>query len=108
LVTPTALAEIVAVDFELTFVVLTTKVIEVFPAGIVTVAGTVAPLSLLARVTTKPPVGAAAEIFTVPVEVLPPVTVVGLSVSDASAGGLTVSVAVSAAPLRLAVIVALV
>src|SRR5262249_1269708 len=78
--------EVVAV----TAVVVTVNVALVAPAATVTLAGTVpAPLFELDSVTTVPPAGAAALKVTVPVDVLPPVTVVGLSVSDerAAAGG---------------------
>ena len=56
------------------------KVAEVRPASTVTLAGTVAAaVLLLESVTTAPPVGAALPRVTVPVELFPPTTVVGLS-----------------------------
>jgi hypothetical protein len=59
-------------------------------------AGTVAEeVRLLARVTTEPPAGAGPESSTVPVEELPPVTVLGVSVTDKGVGdGTTVKVVV--------------
>ena len=60
--------------------VVTVKVVDVLPAGTVTLAATVAAaVLLLARVTTAPPVGAAPLSVTVPVELFPPTTVAGLS-----------------------------
>jgi hypothetical protein len=74
------------------------KVPVVEPAGTVTVAGTVPAAALSTeRFTTNPPTGAALPRVTVPVEVNPPTTEVGLSVSAVSTGGLTVSVAVAGA-----------
>jgi hypothetical protein len=64
------------------------------PAGTVTLAGTAAtPVLLLERETTAPPAGAGPLRVTVPVEDVPPVTLVGLSVNDEreTAGGVTVS-----------------
>jgi hypothetical protein len=68
----------------------------VTPAGILTLAGTVAEeVRLLARATTEPPAGAGPESSTVPVEGLPPVTVLGASVTDEGVGdGTTVRVVV--------------
>ena len=54
------------------------KVADVAPAGIVTVAGTVAAVLLETILTTEPPVGAAEEIDIVPVAELPAATTVGL------------------------------
>ena len=71
--------------FENTRCVLTVKPALVFPADTVTLDGTVATeVLLLESVTTAPPEGAAAVRVTVPVELLPAVTVVGFSVSDES------------------------
>src|SRR5437773_12457823 len=71
-----------------TGLVLTVKLgLVPFPAT-VTLAGTVATLVLLLeRATTAPPLGAGALSVTVPVEELPPVTLVGLRLSDESVGG---------------------
>ena len=57
------------------------KVAEVAPAATVTLAGTCAAVALLLEsATTAPPEGAGPVNLTVPVEELPPVTVVGLTV----------------------------
>src|SRR5436309_4595794 len=78
---------------EPTGVVLTVKVALVLPAGTVTLAGTVAaPVLLLDKLTTAPPLGAGALSVTVPVEELPPVTLDGLTLSEESVGGATVTV----------------
>src|SRR5436189_6332328 len=76
-----------------TGLVLTVKVALVALPGTVTLAGTVATLVLLLeRATTAPPLGAGALSVTVPVEELPPVTLVGLRLSDESVGGAGVTV----------------
>src|SRR5947199_167983 len=73
---------------EPTGLVLTVKVALVLPAGTVTLAGTVAaPVLLLDKLTTAPPLGAGALSVTVPVEELPPVTLDGLRLSEESVGG---------------------
>ena len=93
--------EITAELFEPTGVVVTTKVALVTPAATVTLGGTWAALVLLlARVTTAPPLGAAALSVTVAVELLPPTTVVGLRASEerGEETGVTVSCAVCVAP----------
>ena len=65
--------------------VLTANVTLVAPAGIVTLDGTVASdVLLLESKTTTPPVGAGALSVTVPVEELPPLTLVGFRVSEAN------------------------
>jgi hypothetical protein len=67
--------------------VVTGKVALVAPAGTVTPSGTLAvPGRLLARLTPTPPAGAALPSRTVPVAVVPPATLVGLTESDARAG----------------------
>jgi hypothetical protein len=72
---------------EPTALVLTVKLALVAPAATVTLAGTVAtPVLLLDRLTTTPPLGAAALSVTVPVDELPPVTLDGLSVSEVRGG----------------------
>jgi len=86
-------------------VVETVKVVDVAPAGIVTVAGTVAEVVVEASVTLSPPVGAGVAIVTVAVEGLPPVTTAGLSDRDDIAGGAIVSVAEPVWPLDDALIV---
>ena len=85
------------------------KVIEVFPAAIVTVAGTDAAVaSELVSVTTNPPVGAGPEIDTVPVTavVALPTTEVGETLTETKVGGCTVRVAFCDPPLQVAVTVA--
>ena len=82
--------------------VVTVKVLEVDPAGTVTLAGTVAAaVLLLVRSTVMPPVGASAERVTVPVEEVPPVTVVGLTLTEErlTLGAFTVKVAVLVVPV---------
>ena len=66
--------------------VLIVKVALVCPATTVTFAGTVAAALLLDSATTVPPVGAAAVRVTVPVELAPPITALGLSASDEGTG----------------------
>jgi len=81
--------------------VFTVKVALVAPAGMVTLAGTVAALVLLLEsVTCAPPAGAGAFSVTVPVEDPsgPPTTLVGLRVSEERTAGITVSDAVRVAP----------
>lgn len=79
-------AVIVAVIFRLPLVVVILKLADELPERIVTVAGTLARAGwLLDKFTTIPPEGAGALSVTVPIEVAPPATVVGLSVKDARA-----------------------
>ena len=83
-----------------TALVVTVNVALVAPAGTVTLAGTVAAVLSLDSVTCAPPAGAGPSSVTVPVELLPPVTVVGLSASEERpAAGFTVRVAVRVTPL---------
>ena len=68
--------------------VLTVNVALVAPAATVTLDGALATVVLLLEsVTCAPPEGAAALRVTVPVEDPPPVTLVGLRLSDARAAG---------------------
>jgi len=68
--------------------VVTVKLALVAPAATVTLAGTLAePGRLLDRVTTVATVGAALASITVPVAGLPPVTLLGLTLNEESAGG---------------------
>lgn len=90
----------VAVVLDVTFEVVTLKVILVFPAGIVTDVGGVATEFELDSEMTRPVEGAADPMVTVPVTVLLPSVVVGLSFSDVRMGGFTVSGALSRTPLR--------
>ena len=81
--------------------VVTSKLAEVAPAGTVTVPGTLAaPGRLLPRLTVAPPAGAALPSVTVPVEGVPPVTLLGLTLRPVSAGrlGETVRVAERVTP----------
>ena len=93
---PLRVAEIVAVCVVVWAKVVTANVPLVEPAGIVTLGETVAEeVRPLARVTTEPPAGAGPESSTVPVEELPPVTVLGARVTDRGVGdGATVRVVV--------------
>ncbi len=84
--------------------VVTVKAALVAPAGMVTVAGTVAAVvSLLERETMAPAVGAGPLSVTLPMEGDPPLTLVGFSVSEVRVGpdggcGVTVSEAVLVTP----------
>jgi hypothetical protein len=84
--------------------VFTGNVALVTPAGTVTLEGTLAAPLLLESRTSAPLAGAGPLIVTVPVEdCTPPITLVGLSVSEARVGGgggadVTVSEAVLVAP----------
>jgi hypothetical protein len=70
-----------------TALVVTLKVALVAPAATVTLAGTLTAGLLLERLTCAPPAGAAAVSVAVPVAVPPPVTLSGLTASDARIGG---------------------
>jgi hypothetical protein len=78
----------------------TVKVAVLDPARMVTLEGTVAtkPL-LLDSVTLAPPIGALPLIVTVPVDVRPRFTVVGLKVREVRLAVVTLSVAVRELPL---------
>lgn len=88
-------ADIVACDADLTTDVVTLNVPVVLPAGITSLAGTVAIAELDDSVTDAPPVGAGPSRVTVPVDVRPPATLVGLSARPPSANGSTVRVVVT-------------
>ena len=89
--TPLNEAEMSTALLALTGTVLIVKLALFFPAGTVTLAGTVATAVLpLVSVTTVPPAGAAALKVTVPVEGFPPATLVGLSATVESVTGGTV------------------
>ena len=94
---------------ERTRCVLTVKLALVAPAATVTLEATVATEVLpLLRVTTAPPLGAGPLRVTVPVELFPPLTDVGLSVRDESvtaAAGVTVRLAFLVVPLYVPEIV---
>lgn len=84
-------------------VVETVKVAVVEPAATVTDAGAVALPLFEARVTLIPPVGALPLRVTVPVELLPPITVVGLRPSVVTVGARTVSGPTAEPPFAVAV-----
>ena len=68
----------------------------VLPAATVTLAGTVAAeVLLLDKEITAPPAGAGALRVTVPVEVPPPTTLVGLKASELNCIAVTVTVKVA-------------
>ena len=95
-------AEIVIEADAPTALVLMVKVAVVAPSGTVTPAGTLAtPELLLDSATRIPSLGAAELSVTVPVDEPPPVTLLGLTLSDESEGpsGLTVSDVVRVSPL---------
>ena len=71
----------------------------VAPAATVTLAGTwAAVVLLLVRVTTAPPDGAGPVKVTVPVDEVPPITELGLRLTEVSAAAVTVRVAVFVTP----------
>ncbi len=70
--TPVSVPVIFAATVAVTGEVVTINVVEVDPAGTVTVAGTTALLLLEANLTTSPPLGAGPVTVAVPVEELPP------------------------------------
>ena len=75
--------------------VVAVKVAVVAPAATVTVGGTVAAGLLLVRVTTAPPTGAGPLRVTVPVEGLPPITLVGFTVAEDIVTGTGVTIRVA-------------
>ena len=76
------------------------KVAEVVPAGMGTLDGGVAIAGLeLCNVTRAPPAGAGADRVTVPVTVVPPTTVLWLTLNEVRAGGVTVTAALFTTPL---------
>src|ERR1700687_4313711 len=91
--------EMIGVRVAVTTVVETVKVAVEDPAGTATLPGTVAVVvSLLASATVTPPLGAGPRSVTVPVDGLPPTTLVGLSAIVERSGCKTVSVAVPVVP----------
>jgi hypothetical protein len=101
-VTPAAVAVIVTGVDAVTLVVAIAKVALVAPCATVTLAGTVVALLLSLNVTANPPAGAAAVNVTIPCALVPPVTLVGLTVTlprlAGGGGGVTVSAAVRVVP----------
>lgn len=81
-----SVAVIVAVVIEETDVVVTVKLALVDPLPTVTLLGTLALEVLLLKLTTVPPEGAAELRVTVPVELLPPVTLVGFKLTEERVG----------------------
>jgi hypothetical protein len=67
--------------------------------GTVTVAGVCAATLLSERLTTKPPLGAGPLKVTVPLEEVPPTTLVGFRLNIESPGGVMVREAVRVVPL---------
>jgi len=98
-------ALIVTEVVEATVVVDAENVTDVVPAGTVTELGTVVLGSLEVKETDRPPAGALPLRVTVPVELEPPVTVVGFKVSPVKLGAFTVKVADLLALFRVPVIV---
>ena len=96
----------VATVWEATDLVVTVNVAVVAPPATVTLAGTVADAELLARVTLSPAVGATAFRVTVPVELAPPRTLVGLRVTLLITGALTVRLPFTVTVPAVALIVA--
>jgi len=103
---PAKVEVIVAVVLDLTDLVLTVKVAEVLPAGMVTVFGAVAELMLLAREITSPPDGAGDPTVTFPMLDLPPLTDAGVKLIEVRTGGVTVIVPVTVSPAYRAFTVA--
>jgi hypothetical protein len=87
-VTPAKTAETVAEVEAVTEVVVTEKVALVVPAGTVTLAGTAVAPELSESDTDAPPLGAAPDRVTVPVDAVPPVTLLGLRLNADSASPL--------------------
>lgn len=81
-----------------TRLVVIVNVALVLPLAIVTLAGTRAADELSLNDTTTPPLGAGLPNLTVPREVAPPLTLVGLTESALNTGRTTVSVAVFVTP----------
>ena len=81
-VSPPNVALMFAVAVAATAVVVIVNVAVVLAAATVTVAGTTADVLELESATTMPPVGAAPVSRTVPVELVPPCTLFGETVTD--------------------------
>ena len=85
LVTQPTDAEMTAEVGAVTALVVTVKLALAAPAGTVMLAGTVASVLLQLSVTASPPTGAAALKVALPVEELPPATLVGLRLTEGCA-----------------------
>jgi hypothetical protein len=86
-------------DVELnTALVVTVNVAVVAPAVTVTLGGTCAAPLLLDSATAAPPAGAFPLNVTVPVDEVPPCTLVGFSVTEATVEGFIFNVAICAVP----------
>jgi hypothetical protein len=81
---------IVTIVVDVTAVVLMVNVAVVAPAATVTLAGTVAEPLLLESNAAAPPAGAGPFRVTVPVELVPPITVAGFIATEDRTGGLMV------------------
>ena len=92
---PFAVAVIEAFVTAATEVVVTEKVVDVAPPGMLVLAGTTAIELAEPRFTTKPAGGAGPLMVTMPDEGRPPNTVDGVKVTDTGEGGLIVRVDVS-------------
>lgn len=80
---PPNVPEMTALELDVTFCVRPEKVALLFPACTVTLDGTVATaVLLLASVTTAPPEGAAVLRLTVPLKLLPALTLAGLKETE--------------------------
>jgi hypothetical protein len=102
-VVPLYVAEIMAEADEVTALVLMANVAVLFPpAATVTVSGTIARAGLLLEsLTTAPSAGTKPVILTVPVDALPPATILGSSVSeDRAAAGAPLMAKVRPTPRR--------
>ena len=97
-VPPLRLAVMFAVVEASTPSVVTVNVAAVWPKGTLTVAGTMAELLSLERVTDSPPKPAGPLSVTVPVEVPPAETFVGFRLRDAAAAGTIVRVVFTLSP----------
>jgi hypothetical protein len=86
---PPPYCPVIVTNVELeTTLVDTVKVTVFAPAGTSTPAGTCAELLLLDKVTVSPPAGATPLSVTVPTELFPPTTVIGVTITvDRTIGG---------------------
>src|SRR5437899_1410149 len=106
LVTPEKFVEMVTPVGKRTGSVDTLKLAVADPAATTTLEGTIAARKLLlVRETAIPPAGAGPLKMTVPTEGRPPVTLEGLSVTEARTGGRTMIGALTVPPLKYAEIV---